>query len=163
MAHLKTHTHTHTAGRTSPNKWSTHRKGRYLHSTQNTQQKNTQALSVIRTRDPINQAVAVRASTEIGYQWLWKLCLPFNGREVKKYVCVCVFVCVCLCVCVCVFVCVCVSLCLCVCVCVCLQARQPVLRTLWCIIVSKACINLMHWRKRVPLDKLQKSSFVCPL
>lgn len=48
------HTHTTLQG------WSVRRRGRYLHNTQHSQQKNIHAISRIRTRDPSDQAAADR-------------------------------------------------------------------------------------------------------
>jgi len=56
-----THTHTHrktTVGKSPLNEWSARPTGRYLHNTQQTQQKNIHALSGIRTRDPSKPAAA---------------------------------------------------------------------------------------------------------
>ena len=57
QTHTHTHTHTHTSGRTPLNEWSAHRRGGYLHNTQQTQQTNIHALSAIRTRDTSCQVV----------------------------------------------------------------------------------------------------------
>jgi len=51
---------THTSGRTPLNEWSAHRRGGYLHNTQQTQQTNIHALSAIRTRDTSYQGAAHR-------------------------------------------------------------------------------------------------------
>jgi hypothetical protein len=48
-------THTHTPSRTALNEWSARPRGRYLHNTQQTKEKNIHALSAIQTRDPSNQ------------------------------------------------------------------------------------------------------------
>jgi hypothetical protein len=48
--------HTHTHGRTPLDEWSARRRGLYLHRT--TQHTNIHAPSMIRTRDPSNQAAA---------------------------------------------------------------------------------------------------------
>ena len=45
-------THTHTPGRTSQNKCSARRRGRYIHNKQQAEGANINALPVIRTRDP---------------------------------------------------------------------------------------------------------------
>jgi hypothetical protein len=55
---IHTHTHTHTHGRTPLNEGSAHRRGRYLHNTQQTQGTYIHALSGIQTRDRSNQAAA---------------------------------------------------------------------------------------------------------
>jgi hypothetical protein len=47
-----THTHTHTHGRTPLNKWSAHKRDRYLHNTQQRQELNIPVLRGIRTRIP---------------------------------------------------------------------------------------------------------------
>jgi hypothetical protein len=47
---------THTPGRTPLNEWSQRRRGRYLHNTQQTQEKNIIVLSGIWTRNPSDQA-----------------------------------------------------------------------------------------------------------
>jgi hypothetical protein len=56
--HIHAHTYTHTPGRPLLNEWSACRRGRYLHTTQQTQQTNIHAFSGIRNRDSSNQAAA---------------------------------------------------------------------------------------------------------
>ena len=58
LTHSHTHAHTHTHGRTPLNEWSARRRGRYLHTTQQTQQKNMHAVSGSQTRDPVTQQPA---------------------------------------------------------------------------------------------------------
>ena len=53
-SHKDTHTHSHTP----LNKWSTRRRDRYLHNTQQTQETNIHSLSGIRTCDSNNQEAA---------------------------------------------------------------------------------------------------------
>jgi hypothetical protein len=54
----RSHTDTHTLGRTPLNEWSARRRGRYLHNTKQTQETNIHDFSGIRTRDPSNQAAS---------------------------------------------------------------------------------------------------------
>ena len=56
--HTRTHAHTHTPGRTPLNEWSALRRGRYMHNTQQTQQRNIYSLAGIRSYDPGNQVAA---------------------------------------------------------------------------------------------------------
>ena len=58
VSRLHTIRHIHTLGRTPLNEWSARCRGRYLHNTQHTQEKNIFAFSRIRTRDPRNQAAS---------------------------------------------------------------------------------------------------------
>ena len=57
--------HTHALGRTPLNDWSVHRRGRYLHNTQQTQKTNILTLSGIRTRNPSKRAAFGYWYTEV--------------------------------------------------------------------------------------------------
>jgi hypothetical protein len=60
----RSRTETRPIGRTPPNQWSTRRRGRYLHKTQQTNERdetNIHALSGIRTHDPNNQGPKTHA------------------------------------------------------------------------------------------------------
>jgi hypothetical protein len=62
ITQLDRQTHTHT-GLHSSERWSVSRGNRYLHSTQQTQETNIHALSVIRTRNPSNRAAVDPSKT----------------------------------------------------------------------------------------------------
>jgi len=58
ILHTIRHTHARTPGGTPLSECSARRRGRYLHNTPQTQQKNIYAFSMNRTRDPRNQAAS---------------------------------------------------------------------------------------------------------
>jgi hypothetical protein len=62
---------TRTLGRSILDEWSAPRRGRYLHNTQQKQEKYIHALSGIRTRDPNSLSVADRTSTWIILAWYY--------------------------------------------------------------------------------------------
>jgi len=69
-------THTHTLGRTSLNRWSTHRRGRYLC---NTQQTSIHVISGIRTRNPSNQVTADPHLRRHNYRY--RLLTPITAKK----------------------------------------------------------------------------------
>ena len=79
-SHTDTHTHTHTPGTTPLNKRSACRRGRYLHTIQQTQDTNTHTLYVICTCNPSIQAVA-DLSLRLHSYWDWQSLILFNLQQ----------------------------------------------------------------------------------
>jgi hypothetical protein len=65
---LDTHTRTHARGRNPLNEWSTRRRGRYLHNTQQTKDTNSCAAIGIRTGNPSNKPAAELRHREHGHR-----------------------------------------------------------------------------------------------